>query len=199
MAALPDFDVFLIPLQKIHKSFYFSHRGGSHSFVTSAIISLIASGIIYFVFNDSFILSWLIGFLFYSLHITLDFLTSFKTPIFFPIIKKEYNFSVEKAINPFLMFFSLTITILYVIFFVNSVSFSYFYTLSTFSLGFYLTYLGYRTLTKVWVQTRLPEHNYFLPGTFPFIYFIYENYSNEGNLLFKFSKKYQFLSKKIKI
>lgn len=195
MAALPDFDVFLMPLQRIHRSFYFSHRGGSHSLVTSAIVSLIPSGILYIVFNDSFILSWLIGFLFYSLHLTLDFLTSFKTPILFPISRKEYTFSVEKAINPIVMFFSVTISVLYIIFFFNSVSLFYYYYLSIFSLGFYLIYLSYRTLTKIWVQARLPKNSYYLPATLPFVYFVYENHSDEDQLLFKFSKNINFPQK----
>ncbi|MFX1385537.1 MAG: metal-dependent hydrolase, partial [Promethearchaeota archaeon] len=71
---LPDLDVFLIPLKRIFKSNYLEHRGGSHSYIIGIIISAILS-IFFSIFrNRSFFMSWIIGSIFYGLHVSMDLL-----------------------------------------------------------------------------------------------------------------------------
>ena len=64
---------------------------------------------------------------------------------------------------------------------------------------FYFGYLAYKVFTKVWVQLRLPKNHKYIPGIFPFVYFIYQNHNSEAKLSFALSKKYQFLPKKMKL
>ncbi|MEJ2252737.1 MAG: metal-dependent hydrolase, partial [Candidatus Lokiarchaeota archaeon] len=84
MGALPDLDVFLNPLNKIYKSEAFSHKGGSHSFTAALLVSFLFGFSISIIFKLSLILYWIIGLLFYSLHIILDTLASSRVPIFYP-------------------------------------------------------------------------------------------------------------------
>jgi hypothetical protein len=141
--------------------------------------------------QESFFLAWVVGFLFYSLHLTLDFLTASKVPIFYPIIKRRIRFFIDRAINIILATISGSIILFYFITFFLWPSL-YFSPLIEYILGFYITYFFYRIITKIWVQFRLPKKAYYIPGIFPLTYLIYYNQSSEDELSFKLERKLQF-------
>jgi len=199
MAIFPDFDVFLFPLLKKKKRYYLSHRGASHSYITGAIISAITGLIFCLITGKSFLLAYIISWLFYSLHVTLDLFTTSKIPIFYPFSKKEYRLSVDRAINPLLMFSSASIIIFYLVLYFFWRSLYYNRYLWTFFSIIYLVYFFYKIITRFLIQARLPENCQYIPGIFPFVYTIYENKSTEYSKLFKLTKKFQFRSKSIKV
>jgi len=194
MSVLADFDIILEPLQLIKKSNLLAHKGISHSFFYAAIVTSLTGSIFSIITGEQFFLAWLIGFLFYSLHNILDFLTASKIPILYPLSKKRYRFFIDRAINIFLATISGSIILFYfIIFFLWPELF--FSHLVNYILGFYVVYFTYRILTKIWVQFRLPKNMYFIPGILPFTYLVYENKKSEENVSFKLIKKCQFRSK----
>ena len=199
MSMLPDFDVFLHPLAKKKESYFLSHRGGSHSYIMSLFVSAITSGIFFLLTGKSFILAYIIGCIFYSLHVTLDLFTTSKIPIFYPISKKEYRLMVDRAVNLLLMLISLTTIITYIILLNFWIRLYYSENIWRVILACYLIYFVYKILTKMWVKARLPDNCQFLPGIFPFVYSIYENKSNENHISFKLTKKFQFSSKSVEV
>ncbi|MHA1730208.1 MAG: metal-dependent hydrolase [Promethearchaeota archaeon] len=201
LAILPDFDAFLAPLQRKTGWYFLSHRGGSHSFIISALISAICAWIFSSISGVSFIISWILGFLILSIHITLDLITTSKVPLFYPVFKREFRLVAERAINPFLMLFSFLAIIFYIIYctiFLNNEKILF---MASVLLNIYLIYFFYRIITKLWVQWRLPENSRFLPGFLPLVYYIYEvrKEGNKKKTVFIISKKIQFLNKKQKI
>ena len=89
MSVLADFDIILGPLQLIKKSNLLAHKGISHSFFYAAIFTAITGILFSIITGEQFFLAWLIGFLFYSLHNLLDFLTASKIPILYPLSKND--------------------------------------------------------------------------------------------------------------
>ncbi len=198
MSVLADFDIILEPLQLIKKSNLLAHKGISHSFSYAAIITAITGSIFSIITGEQFFLAWLIGFLFYSLHNILDFLTASKIPILYPFSKKRYRFFIDRAINIFLATISVSIILFYFIIFFLWPEL-YFSPLVYYFLGFYVVYFTYRLLTKIWVQFRLPKNMYYIPGIIPFTYLVYENKKSEEIISFKLIKKFQFRSKNSKL
>jgi len=194
MSVLADFDIILEPIQLIKKSNLLAHKGISHSFFFAAIITAITGSVFSIITGEQFFLAWLIGFLFYSMHIILDFLTASKIPILFPLSKKKYRFFIDRAINIFLATISGSIILFYFIVFFLWPEL-YFSNLINYFLGFYVVYFTYRILTKIWVQFKLPKYMYYIPGILPFTYLVYENKKSEEILSFKLIKKFQFRSK----
>ena len=84
MAVLADFDVFLHFFKIVRKSKLLSHKGISHSFFAALVISSMAAGIFSLITGENFLIAWMIGFLFYSLHVILDGLAASKIPLFYP-------------------------------------------------------------------------------------------------------------------
>jgi len=83
-SVLPDLDVFLMPLKRIFKSNYFEHRGGSHSYIIGIIVASIF-GLLFFILRQRpFFIVWIIGSLFYGLHVSMDLLTTTRIPYLFP-------------------------------------------------------------------------------------------------------------------
>lgn len=198
MAILPDFDVFLEPIKNIRKSKLLSHKGISHSFFGAFIISALGGGIFSIIVGGSYILSWIIGFLFYSLHVILDFLAASKIPLFYPFSRKKFRFFIDRAINPFLAIISGVLSIFSLISYLTS-PVSYFSLLTTYLLGLYLVYFSYKLITKIWLRFRLPKNQRYIPGFLPFVYTIYENQNSEEKQIFKLTKRYQFTSKTIEL
>jgi membrane-bound metal-dependent hydrolase YbcI (DUF457 family) len=195
MSVITDFDIFLSPLRLIKKSNFLSHKGLSHSYFTALLFSFFTAILFTFITNENFLIAWNIGFLFYSLHITLDLITASKIPIFYPLSKKRYRFFIDRAINLFLAVISGLIVLSYFLmfFYLPEVFFSNLYH---YIFGFYLVYFSYRFISKIWVQAKLPKNSLYIPGIFPFVYFIYEQISSGNSILYKFTKKIQFSNKK---
>ncbi|MHA1498164.1 MAG: metal-dependent hydrolase, partial [Promethearchaeota archaeon] len=198
MSVLADFDIILAPLQLIKKSNLLAHKGISHSFFYAAIVTAITGSVFSIITGEQFFLAWVIGFLFYSMHNILDFLTASKIPIFYPLSKKRYRFFIDRAINIFLATISGSIILFYfIIFFLWPKLF--FSNMVNYIFGFYVVYFTYRFLTKIWVQFRLPKNRHYIPGILPFTYLIYGYKKSEEKISFKLIKKSQFRSKKSKL
>ncbi|MFW9783248.1 MAG: metal-dependent hydrolase [Candidatus Heimdallarchaeota archaeon] len=198
MAIIADFDIVLEPLQLIKKSNFLSHKGLSHSYFTAIIFSFFTASIFTLITNENFVIVWVVGFLFYSLHISLDLMTASKIPIFYPFSKRRYRFFIDRAINFVLALISGTVIIFYSIlyFFFPQLFFSY---LFQYFFGFYLLYFMYRIISKIWIQAKLPSNALYIPGLFPFRYFIYEKISSDNLCIFRLRKKIQFSKKNSKI
>ncbi len=199
MAVLPDFDIFLAPIQKLTGSYYLTHRGASHSYIVSIFTSAIAGGIYSLIIGENFLTLWAFGFFFSCLHITLDLLTTSKIPILYPISKIEYRLVAERAVNPLLMLFSGIYFLLYYYYGNDPEKIMGLVYLANFYSYFYTSYFIYRILTKIWVQLRLPKGQNYIPGIFPFVYIIHENQAINNHYSFFIKKKYQFIQKEKEI
>ncbi|MFX0177979.1 MAG: metal-dependent hydrolase, partial [Candidatus Hodarchaeota archaeon] len=198
MAVIADFDIFLEPFKKFRTSNLLSHKGISHSFFSGLLISLPFALIFTFITNHSFLIVWMIGFVFYGLHVILDFMGASKIPLLFPFIKKRFRFFIDRAINIYLALISGCFILFYlIIFFVWPEL--YFSNLIFYIFGFYIVYLSYRIFTKVWIQLNLPENSHYIPGLLPFTYLIYQNQNSENFIIYKLIKKVQFISKETKL
>jgi len=185
MAGLPDFDALLAPLNKIRKSFYFQHRGGSHSYLTAIVVAVSLAGIFSVITGENFFVAWGIGALFYSLHLSLDALTTYRTPLFYPIAKTAYKLDFERAVNPVLMFVSLGIDLFLYLYPWTESTFQT--TITGIAIG-YFGYLGYRIGVKFVVQrTALPGTRFF-PGTLPLVYYLYRHVTTDAAVEYRFTK-----------
>ena len=199
MSILADFDVFLTPLQRILDSYYLSHKSASHSYIIAIFVSFITGVLFYFMVGGSFIRAWIFGFLFYSLHITLDLLTTSKIPALYPISKREYRLYADRAVNPILMFYNMFLMTLFVIFWQLRLPLNIYFELAWVFLTVYVIYFSYKILTRLWIQSRLPENCLFIPGMVPLIYMVYESRESEDNITFKLTKKRQVFKKSMVI
>jgi len=194
MTFLPDFDVFLEPLQKIRKMYFFSHKAGSHSYIIGLFFTGIVSITISAFRNVSFLQIWLAGFIGYSIHVSLDFFAASKIPIFYPISKKEYRLIADRAVNPLLAAFSgINLMVLIACYY----AFPYYHVLldlAFFYLYIYLIYFGIRAFLRIIIQLRLPKNQKYIPGFFPFFYLIYEKEISNNSITFKLKKSSAFSS-----
>ena len=172
-SVLPDLDVFLMPLKKIFKSNYFDHRGGSHSYIIGIIVTGIISGLFFILRQRPFFIFWIIGSLFYGLHVSMDLLTTTRIPYLFPISRKEKSYNVEKAGSFFTMLNSMIFLIGSMLIAINSTDiialkfFIDFYTI------FFIIYYAYRISSKLWFSSRLTKDQKYFPGVLPFFFIIF--------------------------
>ena len=188
MAVSPDFDVVFETFKFIRRNVNLSHKGISHSYVFAVAITAITGAIFSFFTKIPFLYVWPLGFLFYSLHITLDFLAASKTPIFYPISRKRYRFFIDRAINFNLILISLAIMLTYVIIFFlwppfTLIIFSYY------ASGFYIIYFSWRIIMKIYFKVKLPPSHRFIPGITPFTYYIYSTNTKNDEQQFTLVKK----------
>ncbi|UCC18912.1 MAG: metal-dependent hydrolase [Promethearchaeota archaeon] len=197
MTFLLDFDVFLEPLQKIRKMYFFSHKAGSHSYIIGLIFTGIVGFIISAIRQVSFFEVWLAGFIGYSIHVSLDFFAASKIPIFYPISKKEFRFMADRAVNPLLAVFSGINLLILITCFYTKPYYQLFLDLALFYSIIYLTYFGVRALLRIVIQLRLPKNHKYIPGFLPFFYLIYEKNISKDIITFKLVKRSLFsVSKK---
>ena len=186
-AVLPDFDIILTPLRRWIKSDYMEHRGGSHSYLIGMIVSIVVNLIYIPITGKNFILGWLIGSIFYALHISMDLLTTTKIPVFYPISKKELSFYSEKAGSLFTMIVSFgflaVLTPIY-----RMGDFPLFRVMSYAIAIFFLVYYVYRVLLKLKISKNLTSNQKYLPGILPFYYLIYESEISENHITVKLNK-----------
>lgn len=199
MSILADFDVLLTPLQRAFDSYYLSHKSASHSYLIAIFVSFIAGLIFYIVVGGSFFRAWIFGFLFYSLHISLDLLTTSKIPALYPISRKEWRLYADRAVNPILLFYNMSLMTLFVIFWQMRLALDIYFELAWIFLSVYLIYFSYKIITRLWTQFRLPENCLFIPGMVPLIYMVYETNESEEKLSFKLTKKRQLFKKSMVI
>ncbi|UYP47343.1 hypothetical protein NEF87_003628 [Candidatus Lokiarchaeum ossiferum] len=180
-AILPDFDLFLTPLKKIFKADYLEHRGGSHSYIIGLGVALIGSIIFSVVFSKSFFLTWILGSLFYGLHISMDLLTTTLIPIFYPISKKEYSFYVEKAGSMFTMVSSVIIaSIGFIVYQFTSIDLFRLY--NGISLLLFIGYYGYRSILRRKITSKLVDTQKYFPGVLPHHYYVYNFHLSDKNI-----------------
>lgn len=185
MTGLPDFDVLLLPLSKIYPSYYFHHRGGSHSYITGIVVAALFAAIFWGITGESFFVAWFVGALFYNLHLTLDVLTTYKTPLFYPLVKKEYKYDFEQAINPALMFISLCVN-LFLAFYPKTPS--EFEIAATVIAIIYYGYLIYRIGAKLVVERNASPGTHFFPGMSPFHYYLLQQTTTTSGTEYRLSK-----------
>ena len=196
-AVLPDFDIILTPLRRWIKSDYMEHRGGSHSYLIGMLISILVNLVYAPVTGKNFFLGWLIGSIFYALHISLDLLTTTKIPVLYPISKKELSFYSEKAGSLFTMIIS--IVFLAIIIPIYSVgNFQLFKYVSYGITIFFLIYYLYRIFLKLKISKKLKSNQKYLPGILPFYYLIYESELSENHIAVKLYKN-SLLTKRLPI
>jgi len=190
---LPDLDVFLIPLKRIFKSNYFEHRGGSHSYIIGIIVTSIISIVFSILRQRSFFIVWIIGSLFYGLHVSMDLLTTTRIPYLFPISKKERSFNIEKAgsfftmLNSFIFLIGCLLISIYSTDLITPLKFFIdFYTI------FFLVYYFYRISSKLWFSSRLTKNQKYFPGVLPFFFMIFKRELVENELSLSLVRKSLF-------
>ena len=196
-AILPDLDLFLTPLRRKLKSKYLEHRSGSHSYIMGILMSAIIGSFYSFFTQQSFFMVWIIGIIFYGIHISLDLLNTTKIPCFYPISKKEYSFYVEKAGSSFTLLTSL----IFIISVILAFRFSQDASLARFIIYFYayfnLIYYCYRIFTRIWIISHLSNNQKYFPGILPTTYYILERESRNNVLSFSLIKKSHIAREKV--
>jgi membrane-bound metal-dependent hydrolase YbcI (DUF457 family) len=189
---LPDLDIFLSPLRRKLKSNYLEHRSGSHSYIIGIILSTIIGGIYSIITQESFFIVWIIGIIFYGIHVSLDLLNTTKIPCFYPLSKKEYCFNVEKAGSSFTLITSwIFITSLLLVFY-NFPDINLLFFIINFYTYFTIIYYIYRISTKIWVISHLQDNQKYLPGILPFYYYVFEKNINNTTFSFQIEKRSHF-------
>jgi membrane-bound metal-dependent hydrolase YbcI (DUF457 family) len=192
---LPDLDVFLTPLKRIIKSKYLEHRGGSHSYVIGILISFFISFISSPLTHQPFFLVWIIGILFYGLHVSMDLLTTTKIPYLYPLSKKEHSFYVEKA-GSFFTFVNSIILLILPAFLLNLFAEIFFIHLYiNIYTSFFIIYYFYRIMSKIFISRTLDNNQKYFPGVLPFYFKLY-NHKIIGNEVISSIEKKSHFSKK---
>jgi membrane-bound metal-dependent hydrolase YbcI (DUF457 family) len=196
-AILPDLDIFLSPLRRKLNSNYLEHRSASHSYIIGVLFSSII-GIFYsYLTKQPFFIIWIIGIIFYGIHVSLDLLNTTKIPCFYPISKREYCFSVEKAGSSFTFLTSLlfiaSFSIIYN-FFPSNVLLLLVIDIYTY---FLLIYYTFRILTRIWVGSYLKENQKYFPGVLPIFFFIFEKQIENNTLSLRIEKRSHIWKTKI--
>ena len=194
-SVLPDLDIFLMPLKRIFKSNYFEHRGGSHSYVIGIIVASIIGGLFSIVRQVPFFIVWIIGSLFYGLHVSMDLLTTTRIPYLFPISRKERSFHIEKAGSFFTMLNSFTFLIALMLIYNISADIIAIRFLIDFYTIFFLIYYFYRISSKLWFSSKLSKNQKYFPGVLPFFFIIFKKEIVENELSLSIVRKSHFSKK----
>ena len=195
---LPDLDIFLAPLKRKIKSNYLEHRGGSHSYIIGIIISFFISLLSSSLTHKPFYLVWIVGILFYGLHVTMDLLTTTKIPYLFPLSKKEHSFYVEKAGSFFTFVNSIIFLILPAFLFRLFAEIFFIQLYINVYTYFFIIYYLYRIMSKVFISTTLDNNQKYFPGILPFYFKLY-NHKISGNEVVSSIEKRSHFSKKTDI
>ncbi|MHA1724760.1 MAG: metal-dependent hydrolase [Promethearchaeota archaeon] len=194
---LPDLDVFLSPLKNFLKSTYLEHRSASHSFIIGIIISAVIGEFFAIFRQELFLKAWIIGSIFYGIHVSLDLLTTTKIPCFYPISKKEYCFYVEKAGSMFTLILSFVSIIGSMIFFSFSNDIFFFLFLINFLTIFFISYYVFRILIRILINFRLKENQKYFPGILPCFYYLLEKKFEKNKIFLKLEKRSIFQTYRI--
>jgi len=192
---LPDLDIFLTPLKRIIKSNYLEHRGGSHSYVIGVIVSFIISLISSSLTHRPFFLVWIIGILFYGLHVSMDLLTTTKIPYLYPLSKKEHSFYVEKAGSFFTFVNSLILLILPAFLFRIFAEIFFIQLYINIYTSFFIIYYFYRIMSKIFISRTLDTNQKYFPGILPFYFKLYNHEIIGDDIISSIEKKSHFSKK----
>jgi len=191
-SVLPDLDIFLMPLKRIFKSNYLEHRGGSHSYIIGIIVAGVISGLFFILRQRPFFIIWIIGSLFYGLHVSMDLLTTTRIPYLFPISRKERSFNVEKAGSFFTMVNSVTFLITSMLISIFSADIIVLRSFIDFYTVFFLIYYFYRISSKLWFSSKLNKNQKYFPGVLPFFFVIFERALVDNELSLSLVRKSHF-------
>ncbi len=192
---LPDLDIFLTPLKRIIKSNYLEHRGGSHSYVIGIIVSFIISLISSSLTHRPFFLVWIIGILFYGLHVSMDLLTTTKIPYLYPLSKKEHSFYVEKAGSFFTFVNSIILLILPAFLFRLFAEIFFIQLYINIYTSFFIIYYFYRIMSKIFISRTLNTNQKYFPGILPFYFKLYYHEIIGDDIISSIEKKSHFSKK----
>ena len=191
-AILPDLDIFIQPLRRIFKSNYLEHRSGSHSYVIGIIISAIISGIYSLVMKTPFLPVWVIGILFYGLHVSMDLLTTTRIPCFYPLSRKEYCFYIEKAGSFFTMMNSIAFFNLLILLYLLSADIMVFRVIIDVYTALFIVYYLYRIIAKIRISSNLTSNQKYFPGVLPFYFTIYNQEISNHEISLSLKRKSHF-------
>lgn len=189
---LPDLDIFIQPLKRIFHSNYLEHRAGSHSYVIGIIVSAIIGGIYSLLTNFPFLLVWIVACLFYSLHVSLDLLTTTKIPCFYPLSKKEYCYYVEKAGSFFTMLNSIGFIDLLILLYLLSANIFVFRVVINLYTIFFMIYYLYRIVSKFRISSSLTSNQKYFPGVLPFYFTVYKHEISDHEISLRLQRKSHF-------
>ncbi|MFX1344402.1 MAG: metal-dependent hydrolase [Promethearchaeota archaeon] len=195
MAIFPDLDIFVDPFTKKRNLYFLSHKAASHSYIIGIIITGIISVPISFLRGSSFVEIWIAGIIGFSIHVSLDFFSASKVPIFYPFSKREFRIIADRAINPILALFSGINLLILLIYYLIKPYYHVFIALTSFYLIIYFIYFGIRLILRIIIQLRLTKGSYYIPGFIPFFYLIYSRNSSKESIKFKLNKKFAFSRK----
>ncbi|MFW9875427.1 MAG: metal-dependent hydrolase [Candidatus Thorarchaeota archaeon] len=188
-AILPDLDIFISPLKRKFKTNYLEHRSASHSYIIGVIVSAIIGFFYSNLTKQSFFIIWIIGIIFYGIHVSLDLLNTTKIPCFYPISRREYCFSIEKAGSSFTFLtswiFIISLLIVYHFFPSNNLLLLVINAYTIFLFAYYI----FRIFTRIWVSSRLKENQKYFPGVLPFFFFIFEKRIENNTLSLRIEKR----------
>jgi len=185
-AAIPDFDIFLIPLRKI--SPLFKHHGFMHSYLFMALFyPFVALYLVYMPHWNNFLIDYLLLLVGGTSHLIMDGLTDFSVKPFWPFSGMEISLNVERAVNFYILGISYAFTVMLVLFRIYNVSITYFYFMLSI---LYIIILGNYVL-RVTILAYIKKGNdlYVEPTMSPFKWLIVKHESiDEGytSTLFNF-------------
>jgi len=150
MGMAPDLDIFMYPLAKRFK--WLSHRGASHSLILVLIYVPTSAGVASWFWGGSIILLSIMGIIAAYFHILMDLITNYGIAMLYPLRKRFYKLDIERAINPYILVYSL-IVFSYISYLrsPNYGTFTYYVDIipiGRFFLGIFLVYLVARGLIK---------------------------------------------------
>ncbi len=180
---LPDADALLFPLARRWP--IFSHRGITHSLLGVTVIAIGGALIAPLILPGSVLIYFAVFLLGGVLHILLDGFTNYSVPPLLPFSAKRVAFDAERAVNFFVLIFS--VVSMYVLLGVerNVVALDIYWASIYFLSGFFALYLGLRLAVRLWLGRRAHlygEFRYIVPTENPFVWFLFGESRDGGRL-----------------
>jgi membrane-bound metal-dependent hydrolase YbcI (DUF457 family) len=186
MGILPDFDLLLTPLSgKVPLT---KHRGVSHSLFFILVCALVSAWLasLYFLPSVKFTTLFIVALASGLMHLGTDFITTWGTPILWPISNREFKLDIDRALNLYLMFGSIGIII-----FMN-----YLHTIACPRIPFliacgsvaaiYIGYMSTKLILKLWLSRKYSHANGFKTSALPtaglFTWFLISKHQTDKTL-----------------
>ncbi len=187
---LPDADALLFPLARRWP--ILSHRGITHSFLGITVIALGGALIAPLILPGSVLIYFAVFLLGGALHILLDGFTNYSVPPLLPFSRRRVAFDAERAVNFFVLIFS--VVSMYVLLGVerNVVALDIYWASVYFLGAFFALYLGLRLGARLWLGRNARAYgafDYIVPTENPFVWFLFGE-SREGDRLHRSLGRY---------
>lgn len=178
MGIVPDIDLLWSPLVG-HKHPYARHHGFTHSFIFVSLATFLGTLITYYllgVHTTPLYLLFLWGLVGGLSHLLGDFLTTWSCPLLYPFSKRDYRYSLDTAVNPYLTILSLILIPLLFSMRTYRVDYSLYRILAYSVFAFYIGYFTLRAIIKIHVSRRFRRtdtHDYTaIPTSNPFVWYV---------------------------